>query len=211
MKLREPLNAWTHLAGMILSLLGVVPLLRRALPHGTVATLSAVVFLLGLFLLYGTSGWYHGHMGSEKSIRTLRRLDHSMIYVLIAASYTPICLVALADRTGTVLLACIWACAAGGIALKWTRLSAPRWLYTTLYLLMGWAALIVIYPLSRVLPAAALGLLILGGVSYSVGAFIYAKKSQRIRIGPLGFHEIFHLFILTGSLLHFLMIYRFVY
>lgn len=211
MTLREPLNSLTHLAGLLLALLGGALLSLRIESFLSVEGLSALVFILGLILLYGASSLYHGYMGSEKNIKRLQVLDHSMIYVLIAATYTPICLVTLASTLGYVLLSAIWLGGLVGIILRISGVSVPRWVYTGVYLLLGWAAVFAVYPLYQALPLMSLVLLIGGGISYTIGAVIYGRKSSRLKLGPLGFHEIFHLFILLGSLLHFLMIYLYVY
>lgn len=208
---REPLNTTTHLAGVILSVLGSILLISKTLKDLFPSGLAAVVYGLGLVLLYSASSLYHAYPGNEKTVERLRVLDHSMIYVLIAATYTPVCLVALRSTLGYVLLLCIWLSALGGIVLKATRLAVPRWLYTGIYLILGWASVIVIYPLYQNTQMAAVLLLLFGGISYSTGAVIYAKKNESIRFGGFGYHEIFHLFILVGSFLQYLSIYLFVY
>jgi hemolysin III len=207
-KIREPINAITHFSGALLSVVGLVLLLRAALASGDPYKLvSAIIFSLGLIGLYTTSAVYHG---IHRHIPLFRKLDHTMIYFLIAASYTPICLVTLRGLTGTIFLSVIWGLAILGGVLKFLWLSAPRWLYTGFYLILGWAALFILVPLYHALPFTALQWLVGGGLFYSVGAVIYASKSRRLKIGVLGFHEIFHIFILLGSLSHFIMIYRYV-
>ena len=209
--IREPINSLTHLAGLLLSVAGAFLLLDRALQDPTAASLiSALVFSLGLIGLYGASTIYHWIIASPRVIARLRTFDHIMIYILIAATYTPICLLALNRMTGGVLLGIIWGLTLTGIILKLVWKSAPRWLYTGLYLGLGWAAVTVIYPLIQALPAMAIVLMVSGGLSYTAGAVIYGMKPRRLRIGPFHYHEIFHLFILGGSLLHFLMVYLYV-
>ena len=208
LKLREPINALTHFAGALLSLLGLGLLLSKAIESADATRiLSSVVFSIGLFALYMTSALYHGMF---RHLTLMRRLDHIMLYFLIAASYTPICLITLKGPVGTAMVIVIWSLAIAGTVLKIIWMNAPRWLYTGFYLLMGWAALFVLFPLHRQLPGAAMALLVSGGLLYSLGAILYATKSKRVRIGHFGFHEIFHLLILLGSLNHFIMIYRFV-
>lgn len=209
--IREPLNSITHLLGIILSTIGLIFLLISSINSGDyVKILSSVIFSLGLIGLYSASTIYHWHVASEKTIEILRKVDHSMIYILIAATYTPICLITLKGITGYVLLSIVWSLGIIGIVLKLCWLNAPRWLYTSFYLILGWAAIFVIYPLYKILPTAGLMLLFGGGISYSVGAVFYATKSERIKIWKFGFHEIFHVFILLGSLTHYLMIYKYV-
>ncbi len=207
-KLREPINSLTHLSGAALSVIGLFFLLSSAIKTGeTIKIVSSVIFALGLIGLYTTSGIYHG---AFKHVKLLRKLDHTMIYVLIAATYTPICLVSLKGWIGTSMIITIWSLAVVGGILKFLWINAPRWLYTSFYLILGWAALILLYPLAHRLPFMAIFLLFAGGILYSVGAVIYAKKPASLKIGVYGFHEIFHLFILLGSLSHFVMIYRYV-
>ena len=208
---REPINTITHLAGVLLSLVGAILLLIKAGSTLSRAGLAALIYSLGLLLLYGASSLYHAYIGSDRTVEKLRILDHSMIYVLIAASYTPVCLLALRSTLGYILLGFIWISALAGIILKLSNLVVPRWLYTGIYLVLGWAAIIAIYPLYQNLQLVAVLLLLAGGISYSIGAVIYASKNERIRIGIFGFHEIFHLFILLGSLLQYITIYGYVY
>jgi hemolysin III len=209
--IREPINSLTHLVGIFLSTIGLFFLLVNSISSGNYAKiLSSIVFSLGLIGLYSASTIYHWKIGSNRTINILRRLDHSMIYVLIAATYTPICLITLKGTTGYVLLSIVWSLGILGIILKLLWFNAPRWLYTSFYLILGWAAIFVIYPLYKILPTSGLILLFAGGISYSVGAVFYAIKSEKIKIWKFGFHEIFHIFILVGSLAHYLMIYKYV-
>lgn len=210
-KFREPLNTVTHLAGVLLSLLGAILLITKTGDLISIAGLSAIIYSLGLLLLYGASSLYHAYIGKDRTVKKLRILDHSMIYVLIAASYTPVCLVALRNTMGYVLLAFIWVSALAGSILKMTSLVVPRWLYTGIYLVLGWAAVIAIYPLYQKLHLPAVILLLAGGISYSIGAIIYGRKNPRLHLGPFGFHEIFHIFILLGSLLQYMSIYGYIY
>ncbi|QRN86136.1 hemolysin III family protein [Clostridia bacterium] len=210
--MREPINSLTHLAGVFLSLLGAILLLIKA-SKSTIpfSVTSAIVYSLGLLLLYGASSLYHAYTGKKENLEKLRILDHSMIYVLIAASYTPLCLVGIRSTMGYILLAFIWVSALAGIILKLTYFSVPRWLYTGIYLVLGWSAVILVRPLYQKLQLAAVVFLLAGGISYSIGAIIYARKNKRIQIAGFGFHEIFHLFILLGSILHYITIYVYTY
>lgn len=209
--IREPINSITHLCGIVLSAIGLIFLLISSINSGDyIKIISSIIFSFGLIGLYSASTIYHWYIASEKTIEILRKVDHSMIYILIAATYTPICLITLKGLTGYVLLGIVWSLGIIGIVLKLLWLNAPRWLYTSFYLILGWAAIFVIYPLYKILPSAGLMLLFAGGISYSVGAVFYATKSERIKIWRFGFHEIFHVFILIGSLTHYLMIYKYV-
>lgn len=206
---REPINASTHLAGALFFLAGGVLLVRAASATGEFhAVFSSLVFTAGLVGLYASSAIYHAVQASPPVIRRLRNLDHSMIYVLIASTYTPICLTGL-DR-GRILLV-IWGAALAGVALRLTSVSVHRWVYTGFYLALGWSAVLLVCPLVQRFSLFPLFLLVLGGALYTVGAIIYGKHSPSLRIGPFRYHEIFHLFILAGSLAHFLFVYFFVF
>lgn len=209
MLLRDPLNGLTHCIGAVLALVGLIVLLVRACTTPEpwhIASLS--IYGVGMILLYTASTLYHWLPLSERGIRLWRRIDHSMIFVYIAASYTPICLVPLRGSWGFSLVSVIWAVAAAGLCMKIFWLEAPRWLSTGLYIGMGWAALVAFYPLSQTLPFAALAWLVSGGIFYTVGAIIYARK--RPNWGIFGFHELFHLFVMAGSACHFWMMYAYI-
>ena len=210
-KFREPVNALTHIFGAILSLIATFMFVfscnKNYLNYGY---FSLMIFGLSLILLYSASSIYHLFWGSEKVIKRLRKLDHSMIYVLIAGTYTPITLIALKGSFGLFMFFSIWAMAIIGIFLKIFWFNAPRWLYTLFYVLMGWFAAIAIVPLYKVISLAGVLLLFFGGISYTIGAVIYATQKPHLNIKFLGSHEIFHLFVILGSVLHFLMIYIYI-
>jgi len=211
MKLREPVNSMSHFIGLILSLTGLVFLMIKSVQTGSpVSPFSVFIFGLSLILLYSSSCVYHGVVSGERVIRNLRKTDHCMIYILIAGTYTPICLITLKGTMGTVLFVVIWGLAILGIVFKLVWFDAPRWLYTLFYLALGWVAIFFIYPISRAMPGTGVFLLILGGIFYSGGAVIYALKPKKLKILKLGFHEIFHLFILAGSISHYLFVYYYV-
>lgn len=159
-----------------------------------------------MFLLYAVSTLYHWLLLSPSSIQRLRRIDHCMIFIYIAGSYTPICLIALRGPWGWSLLGCVWGFAAIGVLMKCFWMHAPRWLSTTIYLVMGWMVVVSAYPLAKKLPTGALLWLAAGGALYSIGAVFYARKwPQGTRL--LGFHEIFHIFVMGGSLCHYIVMY----
>lgn len=208
---REPVSGYTHILGAILSLIGLIALIYSALTHGSVRHLvSFIIFGISLICLYTASGIYHLVPGPEKLIKNLRKLDHMMIFVLIAGSYTPFLLVALTGIWRTGMLIGIWAIAVSGVIFKAFWLNAPRWLYTGIYLGMGWLALVVIVPLVRALPPGAVLWLFLGGASYTVGAVFYALKWPNPIPKVFGFHEIWHIFVLLGSFSHFWAVFRYV-
>jgi hemolysin III len=211
LKMKEPVNTLTHLSGALLSVVALVVMILKGVGNeSSLQILSATIFGLSLLGLYVASTVYHWVPSSEKLNGILRRIDHSMIYVLIAGTYTPVCLLALKGVLGWSLFGTIWTLAIIGIIMKIVWLHAPRWLYTAFYLILGWLAVFFIVPLYKALPLQGFIWLLVGGLMYSVGAIIYGTKSKRIRISVFGFHEIFHLFILAGSLAHFIMVERFI-
>lgn len=210
--LREPVNGFTHLAGAILSFAGLLALvIKTALQgHSTIALTAVIIFGISMILLYAASATYHLVVSSDKVISFLRRLDHSMIFLLIAGSYTPFCLIALEGTTGWVLFSIIITIAIIGISFKLIWFNCPRWLSTSIYVIMGWIAVFLMGPLKESLSSQGLSLLIMGGVFYTIGAIIYATKPKFLKSKYLGFHEIFHIFIMFGTLTHFLCVFKYV-
>ncbi len=205
---REPINGLTHLAGAILSLFGTFGLLLPALQSGNllqVATFS--VFGASLTGLYSASSAYHLLRVSEPATRWLRRLDHTMIYILIAGTYTPVCLIVLRGAWGWTLFGLIWALALAGMLSTLFYLNKPRWLSAGLYILMGWLVVVALAPLLQRLPPSGLFWAVLGGLLYTGGAVIYVRKRPNWLPGVFGFHELWHLFVLAGSAAHFIMVY----
>ncbi|MPM15726.1 hypothetical protein SDC9_62098 [bioreactor metagenome] len=133
-----------------------------------------------------------------------------MIFMLIAGSYAPFCLIALGGSKGTVFFTTIASIAVAGILFRMLWFNCPRWLQTSLYIGLGWAAVFMIKPLSQVLNPASLYLLVLGGILYTVGGVIYALKPKGLKFGKFGFHEIFHIFIILGSLSHFISVFSYI-
>ena len=210
-KLREPMNGFTHFIGVILAVIGTISLINLSLhPYKPVHLISFSIFGIGMILLYSTSTLYHWLKLSEDGVKKLRKADHIMIFIYIAATYTPICIVALRGTLGWSLLIAIWLFALGGITIKLFWMNAPRWLSTVIYILMGWSAVVAIYPLFKILPLSALLWLLGGGLFYTVGAVIYALKKPDPYPGLLGFHEIFHLFVMAGSFSHFWLMYKYI-
>lgn len=203
---RDPISSYTHFIGAVLSALGTAVLVWASVSRRVswMTGFSAAVFGLSLVALYTTSATYHFVHGSDQKILRLRKLDHSMIYVLIAGSYTPMLLNLLAPPKSYLFTAVIWLCAAVGIAVKLFWFSAPRWFSTALYILMGWAIAFDL-PALGALPTGGIVLLTAGGVSYTVGGLMYAVKKPNIS-AAFGFHELFHLFVMLGSFLHFLVV-----
>ena len=211
MNAREPVSSFTHFIGAIFFAAATVLLVLKTLldAQWSIPILVGIIlFGCSLVALYSASSIYHFFSGSQKTLLMLRKLDHAMIYVLIAGSYTPVLLKYLAGLEGWIFTIAMWLCATIGIIIKLCWFSAPRWLQTLLYLIMGWA---ILFDLSifQEMTGMAFFLLAAGGVSYTVGGLIYMMKKPNLSAG-FGFHEVFHIFVLLGSLFHFLMIFFYV-
>ena len=209
---REPINGLTHLTGAILSLIGLVAMLVKVtLTDGSVLDYTAILlFGISMILLYSASATYHSIISTESVIKTFKKIDHSMIFVLIAGSYAPLCLLTLHNSTGYILFSAVAIAGILGIIFKLCWVTCPKWLSSTMYIGIGWFAIFAIYPLSKVLATPGLILLVLGGVMYTIGGVIYALKSKEIKIGSFGNHEIFHVFIMLGTLCHFICVFNYV-
>lgn len=209
---REPINGITHLIGAVLSLIGLIFMIIKVhLNNGSLLEYSvAFIFGISMILLYLASSTYHSVISSDAVIKKLKRLDHSMIFVLIAGSYAPPCLLALHNKAGYILFGIVAATGILGIIFKMLWITCPKWVSSFMYITIGWFAIFAFYPLSKALNSAAMFLLILGGVLYTIGGVIYAIKSDKIRIGAFGGHEIFHIFIMLGSLCHFICFYTYI-
>ncbi len=207
---REPVSAFSHLLGVILAIIGTYALFK-SIPEGANSKyyISYFVFGFSLLVLYLASSVYHLLSVPEKVINILRRVDHMMIYVLIAGTYTPMCLMILEGWWRWTILTVAWVMAVLGIIFKIIWFNAPRWLSTLTYIIMGWMVVVAIWPISKTIAMPGLILLILGGFFYSFGAIIYAVKWPRLRIPHFGFHEIFHIFVLAGSVSHYFLVYKY--
>lgn len=210
-KIREPFNGFSHLVGLLLSAVGLVFLIYSGLAQGTARHLvSFLIFGISLILLYAASTVYHMWPQAWRGIKLLRRIDHIMIYILIAGSYTPFCLVALRGAWGYSLLSFIWGAAVSGVIISFCRIKLSRWLSTAIYLGMGWAVVVAIIPLVRALPPAGMLWLVAGGLFYSIGAIFYGTKWPKLCPGVFSFHELWHLFVMAGSISHYWTVLRYV-
>lgn len=212
--MREPVNTVTHSIGAVASIVGLLVLLAVAIRNGSPRQIVAFsIFGASLVAMYSVSTLYHGLQLSTRGIARARRLDHVMIYVLIAGSYTPICLLMLPGRLGISLLVVVWTLAAIGTVQKLTWMHAPVWLSTALYLGMGWIAIIVIKPLLAAAPKGFFLWLLAGGLFYSLGAVVHGAKWARKMFADtrrmFGPHEIWHLFVMAGSFAHYWAIFSY--
>ena len=210
---QDPVSCGTHAIGAAAAFAGSFLLLIRAVKveAPVLALASAMCFCLSMIALYSASAIYHYYPGTAESggvKRRLRKMDHSMIYVLIAGSYTPFSLVLLPQPKGSRFCLAIWTVAIAGVLVKLLWMNAPRVLSTFFYLAMGWAVLFA-WEDFKALGQPCLTLVALGGACYSVGAVFYAIKKPNIS-EEWTFHELFHILILAGSFFHYLAVYFYV-
>ena len=195
--IREPGSAITHFIAMLMALVAAAPLLiKAALTSGESSFLAMAVFMASMILLYAASATYHSVNVPAKILKIFRKVDHMMIFVLIAGSYTPVCMIILGGRIGYTLLALVWGIAVAGIIVKGLWITCPKWFSSIIYIAMGWTCLPVFARLWTDLPHAAFGWLLAGGIIYTIGGVIYALKLPVFNAlhKYFGSHEIFHLF-----------------
>jgi hemolysin III len=203
------LRGWLHAGMAPLALVGGIVLVVLS-PTGT-ATAGAAIFLVASVLLFGTSGIYHRGTWGSRGEAILRRLDHANIYVFIAATYTPMALVLLNGPARITLLALIWSAATAGLIFRLVWLSAPRWLYTTLYIAMGWAAMGWMDDFYASGGPAVLSLILAGGACYTGGAVVYGRRRPNPSPRWFGFHEIFHAGTIGGFVCHYIAVSMIIY
>ena len=212
-QIREPGSAITHFIGLLLTSIGAGPLLLRTRLFGSGMTFYAMcVFIAATCLLYAASTTYHTVVLDERRTTIFRKLDHVSISIMIAGTYTPVCLAVLKGAVGFGLLAAIWGLAIGGVALKVLWITCPKWISSVLYIAMGWLCVFAMGPLLSALPMAAFAWLLAGGLFYSAGAVIYAMHPKKFDARHIyfGSHEIFHVFIMLGTFCHFMLMYHFI-
>ena len=210
--IKEPGSAITHFIGMLMAIFAAVPLLIKAAHEPSrIYIISLAIYAASLILLYAASTSYHTFDISPKINTILKKIDHMMISVLIAGSYTPVCLIVLKGKTGIILLSIVWAIAIAGILIKAFWVYCPKWVSSVLYIGMGWTCVLAFTQILNNMSPAAFGWLLAGGIIYTVGGVIYALKLPifNSRHKNFGSHEIFHLFVMGGSACHFVVMYAF--
>lgn len=210
---KDPGSAITHFIGMLMAIFAAVPLLIKAAHEpGRIYIISIAVYAVSLILLYAASTTYHTFNRSEKINTVLKKIDHMMIFILIAGSYTPICLLVLKGKTGIILLSIVWGIAILGIVLKAFWVFCPKWVSSVLYIGMGWTCVLAFTQILNSMSPAAFGWLLAGGIIYTIGGVIYALKLPLFnnRHKNFGSHEIFHVFVMLGSACHFVVMYAFI-
>ncbi len=210
--IKEPGSAITHFIGMLMAIFAAVPLLIKAANEPSrIYIISLTIYAVSLILLYAASTTYHTFDISAKVNTILKKIDHMMISVLIAGSYTPVCLIVLKGRTGIILLSIVWGIAIAGILIKAFWVYCPKWVSSVLYIGMGWTCVLAFTQILNNMSPAAFGWLLAGGIIYTVGGVIYALKLPLFnnRHKNFGSHEIFHLFVMGGSACHFVVMYSY--
>ena len=210
--IKEPGSAITHFIGMLMAIFAAVPLLIKAAHEPSrIYIISLAIYAASLILLYAASTTYHTFDISPKVNTILKKIDHMMISVLIAGSYTPVCLIVLKGKTGIILLSIVWAIAIAGILIKAFWVYCPKWVSSVLYIGMGWTCVLAFTQILNNMSPAAFGWLLAGGIIYTVGGVIYALKLPifNSRHKNFGSHEIFHLFVMGGSACHYVVMYAF--
>jgi hemolysin III len=204
-KFREPVNGLTHLGAALIAVIGLIYLLVRG--QGDLSKMVALlIYGASLVLMFSASAAYHLVKGQPQVVHTLRILDHTAIYLLIAGTYTPICVIFFTGSWRWGFLAVIWSIAVIGIITKIFIVRAPRWISAVLYLLMGWLSIFGIQEMLRTIPTGGLLWLAAGGLLYTIGAIVYILKWPDFVPGVFGFHEVWHIFVILGAFSHFILI-----
>ena len=211
--IREPGSAITHYIAMMMAMVAAVPLLIKATYSQDVKhVIAMLIFIISMILLYGASTLYHSVNLTGKALKIFKKIDHMMIFVLIAGSYTPVCMLVLDKAQGYPLLALVWGTAIAGMVMKLFWVTCPKWVSSVVYIAMGWECIFVFRPLLDTLPVGAFVWLLVGGIIYTIGGVIYALKIPVLdKIHKyFGLHEIFHLFVMGGSFCHFMFMLLYV-
>lgn len=204
-KFRDPVSTWIHLVSAMLAAAGLVVLLWLG-KGDLLKELSLLVYGLTLVLMFTSSTIYHAAQTSPAALLHLRKLDHSSIYLLIAGSYTPLCIHYFTGFWLWGFLGIIWAFGLAGILIKLFVIDAPRWVTAGIYLIMGWLSIFAVNEMIHTMPAGALIWLLAGGLLYTAGAVIYITKKLDFIPNVFGFHEVWHIFVTLGAFCHFILI-----
>lgn len=211
LKIKEPFSAISHALGSVFAIIALILLIQESVnPIKPWHIVSFSIFGSGMFLLYTASTLYHWLPVSANLENKLRNLDHAMIHVLIASTYTPVCLIPLRGIWGWSMFGIIWGLAIFGILLKVFWKSLPNWFSITFYIFMGWLSIIAIYPMIMTLQIGAMVWIFIGGFFYTVGAVIHGLNKPNPIPKIFGAHEIFHVFVILGSFSHFMCMYNYI-
>lgn len=207
--MKEPVNTWTHFIAFVGAIIALVFLVITS-KNSVSKLIIMTIYGLSMIVLYGASSVYHWAQTTPQKEIILKKIDHIAIYFLIAGTYTPVFYYGLVGTWRWTMLAAVWTLAIVGMALKIWFIHAPRYVSAIFYVSLGWIALIPFLQLIKHLPLDAIILMAVGGVAYTMGAIIYATKIFDFFPKRFGFHEIFHLFIAAGSIIHFIMIFTYI-
>lgn len=209
-QVRDPLSALTHFIALLAAVFATPLILIHADEShaGHLHLISLSIFMISMILLYGASTAYHTFSLSEQGIHRLKKLDHTMIFFLIAGSYTPVCVVTLGEA-GKNLLILVWTLAIAGAIFKLCWVTCPKWVSSVIYIAMGWSCVTAMPAIVAALSSAGFFRLLLGGIFYTVGGILYALKPKCLEGKSFGIHEIFHVFVMAGSLCHYIFMYKF--
>jgi len=204
-KFRDPVSGLTHLGAAILAVIGLIVLL--VLSWGEKAKLiSNLVYGISLILLFAASATYHMTIAKPKIIAALRKVDHAAIYLLIAGTYTPFCIIAFSGFWKWGLLSIIWGLALIGVGIKVFLINVPRWVNAGVYLIMGWLVVAAMHEMLNTLAPETIFWLIAGGVIYTLGAVVYITKKLDFKPGVFGFHEVWHIFVMLAAAAHYISV-----
>lgn len=208
-QVKDRYSALTHLIGCVAAVIGMPVLLIHGAERGAdlLSLASCAIFMIGMITLYAASASYHTFDSTPAVNDVLKKFDHLSIFILIAASYTPVCCMPLRSSVGPVLLLVIWSIALAGMLFKFFFTYCPRWVSSVLYTAMGWACVFVIPTIWQTVGTPGFWWLLAGGILYSAGAVFYAVKKPLTGNPEFGNHEIFHCFVLAGSLCHYVFVY----
>jgi len=205
LKMKEPVNTWTHFVLFMAAIVGLVFLIILS-KNNISKLITMTIYGVSMILLYGASSLYHWVRTTPQKELLLKKVDHIAIYLLIAGSYTPVFFYGLEGAWRWAMLSVVWSLAIIGMLLKIWFIHAPRYVSSAFYVSLGWIAIVPFLQLIKNLPMGAIILMAVGGLTYTVGAIIYATKIFDFFPKRFGFHEIFHLFIGAGSIVHYIMI-----
>lgn len=207
-RLKDPWSAITHLAGCLAAIIAMPLLMLKGYMSGNTLSsmISYMIYMLSMVVLYGASFSYHSFNISSRANMILKKIDHLSIFLLIAGTYTPVCVIALDKPSGWYLLAAVWTIAALGILFKLFFVTCPKWVSSLMYTAMGWVCMIYLPQLLQNLSTGAFLWLLAGGILYSIGAIFYAVKPRWLSHPGFGNHEVFHCFVLAGSICHFIVV-----
>lgn len=209
LKAKDPISWLTHFIGLILAVISTPLILGKAIYHniGLTFTISILIFMFNMMVLYAASSIYHYFNISEKINLILKRIDHCSIFLLIAGTYTPVCVIALNNAKGYMLLIAVWILALLGIIFKLCWVTCPKWVSSVMYIGLGWLVIFNIKTVVLSLSVAEFIWLLIGGLFYTIGGVIYALKPKLFKKEELtgfGNHELFHIFVMLGTLCHFI-------